>query len=260
MGTQALTRIPQITTKETIPNNSCRLARFVSLRLSLSVFIRGKKLVWLAVQIALQQNRRRGLVHLVFPLATTHLCLRQKAVRLHRGQPFIEGFDGNRNRVLQDGNKLLHLERRRTVTAVHVPWHSYHDQFHLLVAEDFLQPDQEFRERFRRDKLQGLGDHPQLVADGDAHSFRAMVNREDAHIESLPVGAVKTLLFFQENRQIISEVHFFNVVCPHTVVNLAFERSKGRLKFAVAGRRGVSTTRHAQKSRPLGRQSLEHVR
>src|SRR5438445_1733649 len=157
MGTEGLTRIPRITAKETIPNHSYRSAWFVSLHLCLSVSIRGKKLVWPAVQIALQQYRRRGLVHLFLALATAHLSLRQKAVRLHRGQPFIEGFDGNRNRVLQDGDKFLHLERRRTVTAVHVPWHSYHDQFHLLVVENFLQPIQKLRERFRRDKLQGLG-------------------------------------------------------------------------------------------------------
>ena len=47
------------------------------------VFIGSKRLLAPAVQVALQQNRRRGFVHFAFSLAATYLRFGQQAMRLH---------------------------------------------------------------------------------------------------------------------------------------------------------------------------------
>ena len=54
-----------------------------------------------------------------------------------------------------------------------------------FVAEQLLKPRQEIGERLRRNILQRLGDHLQLVADGDADPLGPVVNGENAHVLSM---------------------------------------------------------------------------
>src|ERR1035441_2982882 len=73
-----------------------------------------------AIQIALQQNSRRRLVHLLFAFGAARPALNQDPIRLSRGQPVVPRFDRNGNGVFQRGNEGLLFERRRAVGAVHV--------------------------------------------------------------------------------------------------------------------------------------------
>ena len=64
------------------------------------------------------------------------------------------------------------------------------DQTHYRQSIDdlcqFLEPCQEIGEWCRGDELQRLGDHLQLITDGDAHTHGAVVNRENTHGASVP--------------------------------------------------------------------------
>src|ERR1035441_1915847 len=66
-----------------------------------------------AIQVALQQNSRRRLVHLLFAFGTARPALNQNPVRLRRGQPLIPGFDRHGDGASQHADESLHLFRRR---------------------------------------------------------------------------------------------------------------------------------------------------
>src|ERR1700739_2485393 len=116
----------------------------------LSVSIRGKTSIQ-AVEIALQDDRRGGLVHLLLALVAANVALDEKLLRLRGCEPLVERLDGRDDGFAQHAYKFLHLQRRGTVAAVHIARHADDDELDFLLAQNFLEPRQKIRERRRRD-------------------------------------------------------------------------------------------------------------
>src|ERR1035441_7144704 len=146
-----------------------------------------------AIQIALQENRRRHRVHLLLSLIAADVALDEQAVGLGRSKPLIPGLDGHAQGAFERGDEILDFRGCRTVTAIHVPGQADQDRLHFLVADQLLKPRQEISERFGEDELQRLGNHLQLIADGDADAFASVVNGEDTHEDSLPQKAAQVM-------------------------------------------------------------------
>src|SRR5437867_1157792 len=68
-----------------------------------------------AIQITLQQNRRRRLIRFFLAFGSTHIGLDQKPVGLRRGEPLVPSFDRDGDGFFQHGNQLLHFKRRGAV-------------------------------------------------------------------------------------------------------------------------------------------------
>src|ERR1035437_419992 len=137
-----------------------------------------------AVEVALQENRGGHRIHFFFSFVAAHVALDQHAVGLRRGKPLIPQFDGHAYEAFERFHEFLDFLGGGAVAAVHIPGHPDEDQLHLFYINQFVKARQESREWRRGNKLKRLGNHLQLVADGDADPLASVVNGEDAHVVS----------------------------------------------------------------------------
>ena len=134
-----------------------------------------------SVQITLQQNRRRHLVHFFFALAAADFAMDQNPVR-HRGsQPLVPHFYRDGDGGFQHRDKCLNFLRRRTVAAVHIARQTDENEVNLLLDENFFQPRQKIRERLGKNVFQRLRDGPGFVAHRDADAPGSVIEGEDSH-------------------------------------------------------------------------------
>src|SRR6266571_4231872 len=133
------------------------------------------------IQVTLQENCRRHFIHVRFPLAAADVALNEQAIGLGGSQPFVPGLDRDRDGAFEGINEFLDFEGGRTIATAETARQADQDQLDLLFAEQLVEPRQKIREGPGGDEFERLGNHLQLVAEGDAHSFGSMINCQDAH-------------------------------------------------------------------------------
>jgi hypothetical protein len=131
--------------------------------------------------MALQQHRSRHPVDVLPPLRALDPARHQRPFRRSRGQALVDelhgkaGFVANRSRQLSGGRGL------RTTRAVEAQGEAYDDPPRLVVACNLREPRGQGVFGPAGNRRQRLGDGLARVAQGEADTLRAGIDREDPH-------------------------------------------------------------------------------
>ena len=132
------------------------------------------------VEVALEEQHRRELVHCFGPFFDAHSALPKDSFRLYRGKAFVSVSHRQTCVFRQAFRKLFGVEALTAFVPTHVQRLADEQELHFVILADTAEMLQVFADPGTLERRQSLRGDPERIAQREANAFLSNIEREDA--------------------------------------------------------------------------------